>query len=388
MNRRTETENRENFAALICAAGLSSRMGDWKAAMKIEGVPNILREIRTCLSAGISRVLVVTGYRREELESLVKSGLSKEDRGKIRFVYNPDYAGTQMFESVCLGLRAFREEKGFAGVLFFPVDVPLFSVYTLRDLQLHAGKKKEEVFLPVCKGRTGHPILIRTQAVEKILEYRGEKGLKGAIALLRQGSVSVPDPGILLDADTPEEFRALEEEAQERRFPGERRCMELLAFFGAHDRLTAHGRAVADLAEELAEADGSFSPEEIRVLRAAGYLHDLVKGQPRHAEAGAEILESLGYPQTAQLVRTHMDLPGNCLKKGNAQAVLFLADKLVQGDRRVSLEERFAPTGEKFRNDPEALAGRNRRFETAKKAEEIFCTERSMGCGKTGAVVE
>jgi hypothetical protein len=47
-------------------------------------------------------------------------------------------------------------------------------------------------------------------------------------------------------------------------------------------------------------------------------------------------------------------------------AVVYLADKLVQGETRVSLETRFGPALERFANDPSALAGVRRRLDSAR----------------------
>ena len=47
-------------------------------------------------------------------------------------------------------------------------------------------------------------------------------------------------------------------------------------------------------------------------------------------------------------------------------AVVYLADKLVQGETRVSLETRFAPGLDRFAGDPSALAGVRRRLASAR----------------------
>ena len=44
----------------------------------------------------------------------------------------------------------------------------------------------------------------------------------------------------------------------------------------------------------------------------------------------------------------------------------------VQGERRVTIEERFAAKREKFKDNPEALAGVERRYQLAKRAEALL----------------
>ena len=387
---------KKGFSALISAAGLSSRMGDWKAVMEIEGVPNILRELRTCFLAGVDRVVIVTGWRGEELENRLEQWLPREEWERVRFVPNPRYAETSMFDSVRIGLEALREEalsptgdgggRSFPeGILFFPVDVPLFSVFTCRRLMETAcqlteeeGREGEWALLPAFQGRRGHPVLFSAAVVPRILEHDGEGGLKGVLGKFPCREVPVPDPAILLDADTPEEFARLLREAEERRRPGTDRCLLLLRYFGVQEKGIAHALAVAEAAEEILRKSPAAGTDQEEEILAACRLHDIAKGQPHHADTGAGWLEELGYEGVASLVRTHMEIPEEDLKPGNPNAIVFLADKLTAGDRRVSLEERFAPGRERFRDNPEAWAAWERRFALAKRALELF------GGGKGG----
>jgi HD superfamily phosphodiesterase len=46
----------------------------------------------------------------------------------------------------------------------------------------------------------------------------------------------------------------------------------------------------------------------LKLLDAAGRLHDLAKGQPEHALCGARILRKTGFPEVADIVAVHMDI--------------------------------------------------------------------------------
>ena len=91
--------------AMIVAAGLSSRMGKLKALLPVGGEPMIRLTAKKLLEAGAEEIVAVTGYRREEIEAAL-AGLP------VRFAHNENYAVTQMFDSVKLGLRAVPEEYG------------------------------------------------------------------------------------------------------------------------------------------------------------------------------------------------------------------------------------------------------------------------------------
>ena len=186
------------IGALIVAAGMSSRMGDFKPMLSIGSISVAQRIIATLHQAGASRIVMVTGYNATVLERhLAGSG--------VIFLRNEDYETTQMFDSVKIGLRYLRDKCD--KVLFTPVDVPLFTAKTVRAL-LDSGAS---LACPMCEGQQGHPILIANGLLEEILNDCGEQGLKGAmdrcsVPLVR---IEVDDPGTIHDADTPEDFSAL-----------------------------------------------------------------------------------------------------------------------------------------------------------------------------------
>ncbi|MEG1789769.1 MAG: NTP transferase domain-containing protein [Oscillospiraceae bacterium] len=186
------------IGAVIVAAGMSSRMGDFKPMLNIGSISIAQRIIATLRQAGVSRIVVVTGYNADALERhLAKSG--------VVFLRNESYSTTEMFDSALIGLRYLADKC--AGVLFTPVDIPLFTAATVEAL-LASGAA---LACPVCGGERGHPILMSRAVIEKILRDSGENGLQGALSRcgVSETPVEVRDAGILRDADTPEDYQAL-----------------------------------------------------------------------------------------------------------------------------------------------------------------------------------
>ena len=106
------------IGALIVAAGMSSRMGEFKPMLSIGSISVAQRVIATLNQAGVSKIVMVTGYNATMLERhLAGNG--------IIFLRNEAYETTQMFDSVKIGL-AYLQDK-CDKVLFTPVDVPLFK---------------------------------------------------------------------------------------------------------------------------------------------------------------------------------------------------------------------------------------------------------------------
>ena len=186
------------IGALIVAAGMSSRMGDFKPMLSIGSISVAQRVIATLSQSGVSKIVMVTGYNATILERHLSGN-------GIIFLRNENYETTQMFDSVKIGLRYLQDKCD--KVLFTPVDVPLFTARTAATI-LASGAK---LACPMCEGKQGHPILIANELIPEILNDCGEMGLKGAMdrcsePLMR---IDVDDPGTIHDADTPEDFSAL-----------------------------------------------------------------------------------------------------------------------------------------------------------------------------------
>lgn len=184
--------------AVITAAGIASRMGEFKPLLPMGEETVIDGVIRTLRQAGVEKIVVVTGYCREMLEQhLFSAG--------VMFVHNERFAQTQMFDSVKLGLKALGESC--QKILITPADVPLFKAQTIeRLLQQQGGCVR-----PVYQGKPGHPLLIDGSAVCALLACSGKEGLRGAIveAGLKIRDVPVEDEGTVLDMDTPQDYKNL-----------------------------------------------------------------------------------------------------------------------------------------------------------------------------------
>ena len=111
-------------------------------------------------------------------------------------------------------------------------------------------------------------------------------------------------------------------------------------------------------------------PVDADWARSAAMLHDIAKGRPRHAEAGAAMVAAFGFPDLSDAIARHADLRGG--GRIDEAAVVYLADKLVQGEARVSLEARFAPALTRFAGDRHAFAAASRRYAEAKAIEDAI----------------
>lgn len=188
----------ERVGAVLVAAGLSSRMGDFKPLLPFGGT-SIARHIVAALKrAGAGPVVVVTGYRGEELERhLAAPG--------VRFVRNAHFRETQMFDSVKLGLAEAAPLCGRIAIM--PMDVPGIRQRTLERAMAAAGPIVRTMY----RGEPGHPIVIDSRLAARLCAYAGERGLRGALeeSGIPICELQVEDDGVLKDVDTKEEYRRL-----------------------------------------------------------------------------------------------------------------------------------------------------------------------------------
>jgi putative nucleotidyltransferase with HDIG domain len=146
-------------------------------------------------------------------------------------------------------------------------------------------------------------------------------------------------------------------EGQGNRHPDEATCEAMLDAARTPEPTRRHIRAVTELAVTIAERLVAAGVAlDVDLVRAAAMLHDIDKGCEDHAAMGARRVAAAGYPEVADIVAGHMDMafrPGDPISEG---VVVVLADKLVSGDRAMSLEKRFAATFARLEGDNAALA--------------------------------
>ena len=102
-------------SAIILAAGLSSRMGQFKPLMSLGDRTILERVLALCESSNIDDIVVVIGHRAADMRSALAGR-------KVRCIENRHYQDG-MFSSLLAGLSAISPQSGAFFVL--PVDIPL-----------------------------------------------------------------------------------------------------------------------------------------------------------------------------------------------------------------------------------------------------------------------
>ncbi len=193
------------LAAVIPAAGRSRRMGREKLLLPFRGATSLETILRTLRAAGISDITVVL---RADLGEAAR--LSRDAGARVLVNLEPD---GDMAESIRIGLADLSPSAD--AVFIWPADHPAVQGTTIAALSAVADRAS--VWIPTWEGRRGHPALIGRALVEGVFELARGEGLR---ELWRKRAASVrelpvPDPGVLINIDTPEQY-----EAAVRDFPG------------------------------------------------------------------------------------------------------------------------------------------------------------------------
>ena len=180
------------IGAIVLAAGASSRMGRSKAQLRAgPGGRSFIDTIAETLA----------GARIFAVRVVVARGLPKPPR---HAVVNPD-PSAGMLSSVQCGLRAFGENPD--AVFVWPVDHPLVERNTVVAMVAAFENSGAPVIVPTHGGRRGHPVLFAARVFPELLAADPSVGARCVVhAHDDRLELWVPDPGVVADIDTPEDY--------------------------------------------------------------------------------------------------------------------------------------------------------------------------------------
>ncbi len=178
---------------VILAAGYSSRANTFKMELEINN-KTILQRCIESLYDECNKIIVVSGYRHEKIDKLVK------DYSKVKVIYNEEFP-KGMFSSVKKGIENVTAKR----FLLSPGDYPMIN----KDIVKKLLKRQEEIVIPSFNKRGGHPILLKSILIKEILNEPDDSNLKIYLSKKRCSYLNIDDKGILLDVDTIEDYNYL-----------------------------------------------------------------------------------------------------------------------------------------------------------------------------------
>ncbi|MCW8331173.1 molybdenum cofactor cytidylyltransferase [Photobacterium sp. SDRW27] len=184
----------EYVDCVMPAAGLSSRMGDWKMMLPYRHQTILDASIENALRF-CSRVILVAGYRSNELVERYKL------KQGVKMVVNAHFE-SGMFSSIQQGVSAVETDHFF----ICHGDMPCITSDIYR--QVWAQRGSQTVF-PGIPDKPGHPVLLPSTLIAEIQQSGISGKMKRIIFNHEVKYVGLTMPEIYLDVDTPQAYRKL-----------------------------------------------------------------------------------------------------------------------------------------------------------------------------------
>ena len=188
-------------SAILLAAGESKRMGKPKQLMPFGRSTILEQTIDNLLNSEVSEVIVVLGYRAEEM---IKTVAIKP----VKVAINPAYH-QGMSTSIVTGLNLV--DDGAQAVMLALADQPLVDSKTINRLIDEFFNYDKGIAMPVYQGRRGHPIIFSIKYKGELLKLTGDIGGRQIIKQHPDDvlEVAVGCEGINIDINTPSDYSHL-----------------------------------------------------------------------------------------------------------------------------------------------------------------------------------
>ena len=185
------------FSVIIPAAGNSGRMGSEKPLLQLADGKTFLENL----------VIKYTEYGAEPVVIIVNNtfNLSRIDPGSYVCVVN-DHVGCGRSYSIRLGVQYIPSDH----ICFIQnVDNPFVDAELLDNL---LGSVKDDSYvIPVYNCRGGHPVLLGKNIVSTIATNSPLADFREVLKKFTRIEIPWKDPRILLNINTPEDYRKFTE---------------------------------------------------------------------------------------------------------------------------------------------------------------------------------
>jgi molybdenum cofactor cytidylyltransferase len=192
------------YFAIVPAAGSSSRMGEPKLLLPVDGQPLIARTLAAWERSRVDRIVVVVRPGDEELVAAAQQFKVQGSKFKVEIV-TPEVPPPDMKASVQVALRHIEREHapGEAdGFLVAPADMPRLSTAIVdRLLERHATGTTVKVIAPTLAARKGHPVLLSWSLAGEVFNLKENEGLNAIVDGYQP--VLVPCEGLVAAGDYP-----------------------------------------------------------------------------------------------------------------------------------------------------------------------------------------
>jgi molybdenum cofactor cytidylyltransferase len=187
-------------AAIVLAAGGSTRFGEAKQLTVFRGETFVRRIVAATIESGCAPVIVVAGEDASQI-TLELAGLA------ARIVMHPHWSNG-LGSSIGAGVQHLIDSAAEPdAAILLACDQPFVSAATLRQLiqlRLTSGKL---IVASAYEGTLGIPALFDRSCFPDLLQLKGDSGAKGIIFSRRHEVEPFNFPAGAIDIDTPADYQ-------------------------------------------------------------------------------------------------------------------------------------------------------------------------------------
>jgi molybdenum cofactor cytidylyltransferase len=188
-------------AAIVLAAGASSRFKSAKALAELDGRPLLQHVLDVAALPGFAEIVVVLGHRAGEIED----GIRWRRERRVR---NPD-PDAGLSSSLRVGLDSLS--PGIQAALILLGDQPLVHVDVVESILGGFASEAQPIVVPRYRDGGGpNPLLIHRSAWPLARQAQADRGLGPVIRERPDLVVEIDVEGSNPDVDTQEDLAALE----------------------------------------------------------------------------------------------------------------------------------------------------------------------------------
>lgn len=194
--------NKFIISAIVCAGGLSKRMGNTnKVLLPYKNKVILSHVVEELLESNVSEVIVVLGHEIE------KTKIALDHLGKsIKVIFNESYR-TGQTSSIKAGLSALDPQS--EAFMICLADMPLLSAHHINDLLKFYDQKsrnqKHLIVRPMVNQIPGHPVIMNHLYRQNIIECIDKEGCRSVISASKSSFIpyNTQDQAFIIDIDTP-----------------------------------------------------------------------------------------------------------------------------------------------------------------------------------------
>jgi molybdenum cofactor cytidylyltransferase len=187
-------------AAIVLAAGPSTRMGEPKQLLIIEGEPLLLRTVNTVQAVFGQHGVVVLGANEAAHGTLLK-------HMAMPIVYNAQWV-KGMGASLKAGLSFLLNQRSYDAVVILVCDQPYLTQAHLQNLLSRYEHTQTNVVASRYADTLGVPALFSHHLFDELLALGDEEGAKKLLVKHASKMETMPFDNGEIDLDTPEQYRA------------------------------------------------------------------------------------------------------------------------------------------------------------------------------------